>query len=159
MSNRSSIRRKDPLTGLYYPHLVPRSAIRRLARQIAERFHPDKIILFGSYAYGTPRPDSDVDLLVVMPTNNQIEQAIRIDDALECDEIRPGFALDLLVRTPRTLERRIRWGDCFLNEIVCRGRVSPRPRTTSAPPESCFAASLCSLIRLRFTANKPLRSI
>src|SRR5438132_1934709 len=83
MSTRPRARRKDPATGLYYPNLVPMSAIRRYARQIAERFHPNKIILFGSYAYGTPAPASDVDLLVVMPTNNQSEQVDRITQALE----------------------------------------------------------------------------
>src|SRR5207253_9462555 len=88
------------------------------ARQIAERFQPDKIILFGSYAYGTPTRDSDVDLLVIMPTRNQIAQAVRIDEAIE-----PGFALDLLVRTPKVLEQRLRWGDWFLREIVERGTV------------------------------------
>jgi predicted nucleotidyltransferase len=41
--------------------------IRQYTREVAERFRPDKIILFGSYAYGTPHADSDVDLLVVMP--------------------------------------------------------------------------------------------
>jgi predicted nucleotidyltransferase len=50
--------------------------IRRYARAIAERFQPDKIILFGSYAYGTPNADSDVDLLMVMPTWNEIGQAV-----------------------------------------------------------------------------------
>ena len=44
------------------------SAIKRFARQIAERFHPEKIVLFGSYAYGKPHEESDVDLLVIMPT-------------------------------------------------------------------------------------------
>src|SRR5207302_57404 len=105
------------------PNLVSLSAIRRYARHIAERFQPDKIILFGSYAYGTPTPDSDVDLLVVMSTNNQIEQSARIGIALGDDGIEPGFAMDLLVRTPRTLERRLRWGDYFLREIVERGKV------------------------------------
>src|SRR5438445_7619662 len=119
MSTRPQARRKNPATGLYYPNLVPMSAIRRYARQIAERFHPDKIILFGSYAYGTPTPDSDVDLLVVMPTRHQIEQAVRIDEAIE-DR---GFPLDLIVRTPKTLENRLRWGDCFLQDIVARGKV------------------------------------
>jgi uncharacterized protein len=118
MSTQSRTRRKNPVTGLYYPNLVPMSAIRRLARQIAERFDPDKIILFGSYAYGTPTPDSDVDLLVIMPTRNQIEQAVRIDEAIE-----RGFAMDLLVRTPRVLEQRLRWGDWFLREVVERGKV------------------------------------
>jgi predicted nucleotidyltransferase len=70
MVTRYRIGRKNPLTGYYYPNLVPMSAIRRYARQVAERFDPDKIILFGSYAYGKPTPDSDVDLLVVMPTRS-----------------------------------------------------------------------------------------
>jgi predicted nucleotidyltransferase len=118
MRTRARTPRKDPATGLYYSNLVPRSAIRRLARDIGKRFHPDKVILFGSYAYGRPRPDSDVDLLVVMPTRNQIAQAVRIDEAIE-----PGFFLDVIVRTPKTLERRLRWGDWFLREIVTRGQV------------------------------------
>jgi predicted nucleotidyltransferase len=118
MRTRVRTRRKDPATGLYYPNLVPRSAIRRLARDIGERFQPDRVILFGSYAYGRPRPDSDVDLLVIVLTPNQIAQAVRIDEAVE-----PGFFLDLIVRTPKTLERRLRWGDWFLHEIVTSGKV------------------------------------
>jgi hypothetical protein len=50
---------------------IPLAAIRRFARQLGERFHPDRIILFGSYAYGQPNPGSDVDLLVVMPTSSE----------------------------------------------------------------------------------------
>lgn len=94
------------------------SAIRRYVRGLAERFKPDKVILFGSYAYGNPTPDSDVDLLVVMPARNELDQALRIDEALD-----RGFALDLIVRAPRNLERRLRWGDFFLQEIVGRGKV------------------------------------
>src|SRR5437879_12052592 len=74
---------------------VPMREIRRFARQVAERFHPDKIILFGSHAYGTPHADSDVDILVIMPARNQIDQACRIDDAID-----PPFAPELIVRTP-----------------------------------------------------------
>ena len=59
---------------------------RRFARQVAERFRPEKIILFGSHAYGTPHPDSDVDILVVMLARNQLDQAVRIE--LACD-LRP----------------------------------------------------------------------
>src|SRR5271168_2781784 len=113
MRTPTAARRKNPVTGLYFPNLVPMSAIRRYAHQIAEHFHPEKIILFGSYAYGTPGRDSDVDLLVVMRTNNQVEQAVRIDQALDDLGIQPGFFMDLLVRTPRTLEQRLRWGDWF----------------------------------------------
>ena len=56
----------------------PLAAIRRFAHRIAERFQPDKIILFGSYAYGKPHEESDVDLLVIMRTKNAIDQSIRI---------------------------------------------------------------------------------
>ncbi len=62
----------------YHSPNIPMSAIRRYARQIAERFQPDKIILFGSYAYGQPHGDSDVDLLVVMPANDETSKSIRI---------------------------------------------------------------------------------
>lgn len=92
--------------------------IRRFARQVAERFQPDKIILFGSYAYGTPHEDSDVDILVVMPARNELDQAFKIHSTLL-----PPFPLDILVRTPKNLEWRLREGDWFLREIVGKGKV------------------------------------
>lgn len=97
---------------------VPMRIIRRFARQVAERFEPDKIILFGSYAYGTPHADSDVDILVIMPARNELDQAVRIDLALE-----RNFPLDLLVRTPKNLKWRLEEGDWFLREIVSRGKI------------------------------------
>jgi predicted nucleotidyltransferase len=45
---------------------IPMQAIHAVVKRIAEKFQPEKIILFGSYAYGQPKPESDVDLLVVM---------------------------------------------------------------------------------------------
>jgi predicted nucleotidyltransferase len=114
---------KNTKAHFYYPNLVPMSAIRRYARAIAERFHPHKIILFGSYAYGTPTPDSDVDLLVVMPAKNQLDQAVRIDEKLDDDDVIPGFPVDLIVRTPETLQKYIRGGDWFLREVVSQGKT------------------------------------
>jgi predicted nucleotidyltransferase len=98
--------------------LISMAAIRRLAREIAEKFDPEKIILFGSYAYGEPNLESDVDLLVVMPAYNEINQEIRIANAVD-----PPFSLDLLVRTPERLRWRLEAGDWFLREVVGRGRV------------------------------------
>jgi predicted nucleotidyltransferase len=99
---------------------IPVSVIRRFARRIAERFRPEKIILFGSYAYGTPHAESDVDLLVVMPTRNALAQSVRISVAFE----RP-FSLDLIVRTPAQIERGLRPDDCdwFLREVMEKGKV------------------------------------
>jgi uncharacterized protein len=82
---------------------IPLSAIQRFARQVAEKFQPEKIILFGSYAYGTPHEESDVDLLVIMPTRDPIAQSVRIDLAFE----RP-FSLDVIVRTPKKIERGLK---------------------------------------------------
>src|SRR5205085_12194998 len=82
---------------------------------IAERFDPDQIILFGSYAYGTPDADSDVDLLVVMPCANEINQSARIRVAIESP-----FPLDLMVRKPKLL---VADGDWFLREITQQGKV------------------------------------
>src|SRR5882762_1390318 len=97
---------------------IPLSAIRRYALQIAERFQPEKIILFGSYAYGQPHADSDVDILVIMPTRNELDQAVKI-----CLAVDYQFPLDLLVRTPRNLAWRLAEGDSFLREVMERGKV------------------------------------
>jgi predicted nucleotidyltransferase len=93
-------------------------AIRRYARQIAERFKPDKIILFGSFAYGEPNEHSDVDLLVVMKCSNETSQAVRIRTVFEAP-----FPLDLIVRTPKRLQRRIKEGNWFLRDVTEKGTV------------------------------------
>jgi len=98
---------------------VPQAAIEDVVRQIVQRFQPQQIILFGSYAYGQPRAESDVDLLVVLDTEDkETEQAVRI-----CQEIEYHFGLDLIVRTPATLAHRLVQGDMFLREIVSKGKV------------------------------------
>jgi predicted nucleotidyltransferase len=97
---------------------IPLAAIRRFARRIAERFQPDKIILFGSYAYGKPHEESDVDLLVIMRTKNAIDQSIRI-----CLEFEEPFSLDLIVRTPWQIERGLKDDNWFLREIMEKGKV------------------------------------
>ena len=98
---------------------IPMQAIRTLAQQIAARFQPDKIILFGSYAYGKPKPESDVDLLVVMDTPlRNLEQAVQITRALDYH-----FGLDLLVRSQQQITERVALGDFFLQEITEKGKV------------------------------------
>jgi predicted nucleotidyltransferase len=76
--------------------------------------------LFGSYAYGHPKPESDVDLLVIMDTPlRSRQQRLEISRALSP---RP-FPLDIIVRTPQELAERIVMGDLFLREITTRGKV------------------------------------
>jgi predicted nucleotidyltransferase len=99
---------------------IPMRAIRAVAKRIAVKFQPEKIILFGSYAYGHPRAESDVDLLVIMDTTlRSRQQRLEISRALSP---RP-FPLDIIVRTPRQVEERLTLGDSFLQEITTRGKV------------------------------------
>jgi len=98
---------------------IPQAAIDEVVQLIAEKFHPQKIILFGSYARGKPRPESDVDLLVIMDTPlKEVEQAIEI-----CQQIDYRFGLDLIVRTPKRLQERLEMGDWFLRDVVEEGKV------------------------------------
>ena len=99
---------------------IPMQAIRAVVKQIAAKFQPEKIILFGSHAYGQPRPESDVDLLVVMDTPlRSRQQRLEISRAL----LPRPFPLDVIIRTPRQLEERIAMGDLFLLEITTQGKV------------------------------------
>ena len=93
--------------------------IRNLCRQIVENFQPEKVVLFGSYAYGKTNEDSDVDLLVIMPFEGRNhEQVVKIRQ-----KIKTSVPLDLLVRTSEQVRERIEMEDFFMREIAERGRV------------------------------------
>jgi predicted nucleotidyltransferase len=93
--------------------------IQGVCDQIVRWFHPERIILFGSYAYGNPSPDSDVDLLVVMQyEGSSREQAAKIRSLIDTP-----VALDLLVRTPEQISERLAMGDFFLSDITTQGKV------------------------------------
>jgi len=121
-----------------------RAYIRNLCRRIAEEFKPEKIILFGSHAYGKPRPDSDVDLLVVMPfEGGYFTPASKIRRQL-------GLVLpmDLLVRTPEQLKYRLEIGDQFMQEIVEQGKVMYRyPGSSADKVEAKKAVTNCREVR------------
>ena len=93
--------------------------IRDVCERIARAYQPEKIILFGSHAYGQPTPESDVDLLIVMNYEGApIEQSGKIRAALKL-----YTPMDLHVRTPKDIEDRLKDGDMFIREIVGRGKV------------------------------------
>ena len=99
--------------------MVSEHQITRFGQRLAELFHPERIVLFGSYAYGSPTSDSDVDILVVMPL-----QESPIDKSVEMRmKLRPGFPLDLLVRTPSKIQERLAMGDDFIRDILENGKV------------------------------------
>ncbi len=93
--------------------------IKQVCEGIAERFQPEKIILFGSHAYGQPTAESDVDLLIVMDfVGSPLQQAIKISRALGL--VTP---MDLLVRTSAQVQERLQINDPFMREIIERGKV------------------------------------
>jgi predicted nucleotidyltransferase len=92
-------------------------------KKIAETLKPEKIILFGSYAYGNPTPDSDVDLLIVMKTKGSYKENLHAVSMLLYP--RP-FPVDIIIKTPKEIEEAVKGGkdnSFFLREILKRGKV------------------------------------
>ena len=92
----------------------------KAVRRIARTLRPARIILFGSYAYGTPTQDSDVDLLVVMNTTASSKDRSWAVSRLLMP--RP-FPVDILVRTPKEVKQALDKRDFFIHEILTQGKV------------------------------------
>jgi len=93
--------------------------IKKLTEQIVRRFKPRKIILFGSHASGKPAKDSDIDFLVIMDTRkNTLDAAGEVRCA-----IHHTAPIDIIVRTPKQIRQRLKWGDSFVKEIMSKGKV------------------------------------
>jgi predicted nucleotidyltransferase len=99
--------------------MVSLAEIKAVAERIGRDFRPRKVILFGSYAYGEPQEGSDVDLMVIMPLRGDpVWKAVEIVTKADV-----RFPVDLLVRTPAEVRKRLAWNDFFLREIIEKGRV------------------------------------
>ncbi len=91
-----------------------------VADRIVRQFAPERIVLFGSYAGGTPDSDSDLDLLVVMESQERVAQRIR--RVAEVAHVR-FLPMDILVYTPAELRHRLEAGDHFLRQVLATGRT------------------------------------
>jgi uncharacterized protein len=99
--------------------MVSLGEIQAFVDQVVARFRPSRIILFGSYAQGNPTPDSDVDLMVIMP-----HKGAPVDVATEIRLACPrSFAMDLIVQSPAQVRQRLAMGDSFLREVDSTGIV------------------------------------
>ena len=94
--------------------------IQALADRIAHDFHPEKIILFGSHARGDAKPDSDVDLLVIM---NSGQHPSCTAAEITCRVHPRRYPLDLIVRSPETVRARLDMNDWFMRDVMREGRV------------------------------------
>ena len=94
--------------------------IAAMARRIVKRFAPEKVILFGSHATGTAGPDSDVDLLVVMPVRGS-----RANKEFEILKALRGYRVpkDVIVTTPDAFEWRKSVPGTIERPAAQRGRV------------------------------------
>ena len=104
------------------PHLkknISMQDIDSFAQQLGKEFQPERVILFGSFAHGTPTQDSDVDILVIMPFHGRTAPHAA---AIRC-RLRPPFPLDLLIRTPEKIRERVQLGDPFIQDILEWGKV------------------------------------
>ena len=99
--------------------MVAINKIKEFGKQIGEQFNAEKVILFGSHAQGNITADSDVDLLVIGPFKGR-----SVDKSVEIRmKLRPQFPVDILIRTPEKVRQRIKMGDCFMREILEKGKV------------------------------------
>jgi len=99
--------------------MVAMSKIEEFGRQIGREFGAERVVLFGSYACGRVTEDSDVDLLVICPFEGKsVDLSVKIRMKL-----RPPFPVDIIVRTPDKVRRRLKMGDGFMREIIEEGKV------------------------------------
>lgn len=100
--------------------LKTQEEIQKISNKIIDDYNPEKIILFGSYAWGTPGPDSDVDLFIVKETDKNIFERNREVQRILFGS---GMAIDILVYTPKQLAKREQMGDPFIDKIINKGKI------------------------------------
>ncbi|MCM8792841.1 MAG: nucleotidyltransferase domain-containing protein [Candidatus Omnitrophica bacterium] len=97
-----------------------RKKIKEIVNKIKEKFNPQKIILFGSYAWGRPTEDSDIDLFIVMESNLRRDERARDILGLFSERL---FAMDVIVYTPEELKLSLKRGNLFIEEILNKGKL------------------------------------
>jgi predicted nucleotidyltransferase len=109
------------VAGLQIDCMIQRRDIKKWCEIVAREFRPEQIILFGSYAHGIPTEDSDVDMLVVMPLSRgcrDVQQAAAIRDRVPAP-----FPMDVIVRSPQQIARRLASGDSFIAGVLRYGQM------------------------------------
>ena len=99
-----------------------RGVIQKIVQSLVTGYAPEKIILFGSYAYGRPDADSDIDLLIIKATHERFFE--RLNKVRQvATGTHPHVPFEPIVLTPEELKQRLEAGDQFLSEIVQKGEV------------------------------------
>ena len=95
--------------------------IKDIADFIKKKFNPQKIMLFGSYAYGRPSSESDIDLLIIMNTSLRFHKQSAIIRLALDEAFNVSFPMDIIVRDQDEIEKRVKQGDFFIKEILEEG--------------------------------------
>lgn len=99
-----------------------REIINRMVEKIKREYQPEKIILFGSYAWGNPTEHSDIDLFIIKDTGARgIDRSVKVRTIL--DEENAILPLDVLVYTPNEIKRRLEIEDDFVKDILEKGEI------------------------------------
>ncbi|MBI4487559.1 MAG: nucleotidyltransferase domain-containing protein [Deltaproteobacteria bacterium] len=99
-----------------------RAVIQKIVQRLVARYAPEKIVLFGSYAYGQPDADSDIDLLIIKATKERFFK--RLDRVRRvATGTHPHIPFEPIVLTPVEIQERLKAGDQFLSEILQKGEV------------------------------------
>lgn len=97
-------------------------AIHDIVKKLASEYAPQRVILFGSHAYGNPKPDSDIDLFIIKETSERfLERWITVRRILS--DPHRTFALETIVLTPQELDKRLAIGDHFIIEVLEKGKT------------------------------------
>ncbi|MEA1909256.1 MAG: nucleotidyltransferase domain-containing protein [Euryarchaeota archaeon] len=106
-----------------------RTILDEIAGKIANALNPEKIIIFGSHAYGRPTEKSDIGILIIMETTKrEIERMVAVNKLLRDYYKKINF--DILVKTPVEVKHRLDIGDPFISEIISKGRVLAHRKIT-----------------------------
>jgi predicted nucleotidyltransferase len=98
------------------------SILEKIVERLKEKYQPEKIILFGSYAWGNPNEESDIDLLIIKPTTKPFHK--RWAEVYKLvQEIVWGIPFSPFVVTPEELKKRIEIGDQFFEQILKEGKI------------------------------------
>jgi len=101
-------------------HQETEDKINIITHKIVQMLQPERIVLFGSWAWGEPDPDSDVDLLIVKDSPQPRRERQR---DLRRKLYPPGLPLDLLVYTPQEVDERLNAGDFFIRNVLTKGKI------------------------------------
>lgn len=94
--------------------------IRQAAQRIGRKFHLNKVVLFGSYASDFHSQESDIDLLIIFSKKgNRTQRYIKVSKELEPMPL----PIDLLIRSRKDIQDRLKIGDSFIQEILKKGKV------------------------------------